>query len=346
MNVAILGAGLMGEWHARAARRAGATVSLVVDPDRSRGEKLASRFRGAEWSPNVESVAKADVRAVHVCTPLAHHGANVEIALAAGVSCLVEKPLTAGAADTIRLLGVARERGLVLCPSHQYLYQRGVLNAVNALDRIGPVRHCIATCCTAGADGGIDPGALAVDILPHPLSLLRRMLGERFSSFAWRAESSLPGELAVHAADAATAVSIVVSTRGRPTRNELEIIGERGSLHVDLFHGFAVESGSHVSRASKAARPLLLSSATFGASAANLVRRAVSSEPAFPGLNELVKRFHEAVRGESPSPIDSAETVDVALARDSIAHAIAGAGPPSAGRSGAAGDDRGGRAVR
>lgn len=325
VKVAIVGAGLMGEWHARAARHGGATVSLVVDPDRSRGEKLASRFAGAEWSSTVESAAKAGVGAAHVCTPLEHHAANVETALTAGVSCLVEKPLTSGAADTIRLLDIARDRSLVLCPSHQYLYQRGVLNALSALDRIGPIRHCIATCCTAGAVGGVDPGALAVDILPHHLSLLRRMLGPRFGSLVWGVESSMPGELAVHAADAVTAVSIVVSTRGRPTRNELEVIGEHGSVHIDLFHGFAVESGSQVSRASKVARPLILSSATFGASAANLLRRAISSEPAFPGLNELVKRFHQAVRGESPNPIDPAETVDVALAREAIAHAIAAA---------------------
>ena len=322
MKAAIAGAGLMGAWHARAAQHAGAAVVLVIDPDESRGKALARRFAGARWSADADSIANAGVEAAHVCTPLSDHEASVGRAIAAGVSCLVEKPLGPDSASTQRLLELARARGVIVCPSHQYLYQRGVMKAVAAAGSIGPLRQCLALCCTAGAERGFDPASLAADILPHHLAIFRRLSGDRFTPLLWRASSVRPGELSAWAADEDTAYSIVVSTAGRPTRNEVELIGDGGTLRIDLFHGFAVQSGSRVSRASKAARPLVSAAATFASATYNLARRAVDRETAFPGLRELVCRFYDSVRTRSQSPIGSGETLDVAIARDAIIGAL------------------------
>jgi predicted dehydrogenase len=322
MNAAIVGAGLMGEWHARAARHAGVNIALVVDPDESRGAALAARFPGAKWTGDSDAISRGGVTSAHICTPLSDHESSVGRAIAAGVNCLVEKPFASDAPATERLLRLAHERGVLVCPSHQYLYQHGVMEAVAAIDSIGPVRQCLALCCTAGARDGVDPSSLAADILPHHLALFRRVSGPGFSSTAWQARSSRPGELAALGSDGATAFSIVVSTSGRPTRNELELIGENGSVHVDLFHGFSVRSGSRVSRASKAARPLLASTATLASATINLARRALASETAFPGLREIVARYYSAIRTGAPAPVDVHETLDVAVARDRILQAL------------------------
>jgi predicted dehydrogenase len=324
VRAAIVGAGMMGEWHARAARDAGATIALVVDPDESRGSSLAGRFAGARWSADPDSVADEKVQSAHICTPLAEHESSVERAIRAGVNCLVEKPLSVNATSTERLLNLARDGAVVLCPSHQYLYQRGVMEALAAVGGIGPLRHCLAVCCTAGAQAGVDPSSLAADILPHHLAVFRRIKGDGFASLSWRAMSSGPGELSAWASDGITAFSIVVSTGGRPTRNEVELIGENGTVSVDLFHGFSVRSAGQVSRASKAARPLVRASTMLAAAAFNLGRRAVAGETAFPGLRELVKRYYTSLRHSSPAPVSANETVDVAIARDAILHALAG----------------------
>jgi hypothetical protein len=198
------------------------------------------------------------------------------------------------------------------------------MEALAAVDAIGPLRQCLAICCTAGAQGGVDPHSLAADILPHYLALFRRMKGEGFASLQWRAISLRPGELSAWASDGITVFSIVVSTSGRPTRNEVELIGENGTVSVDLFHGFSVRSSGKVSRTSKAARPLVHATNTFAAATFNLAHRAVARETAFPGLRELVKRYYTSLRNSTPAPIASDETIDVAIARDAILHALAG----------------------
>jgi predicted dehydrogenase len=312
----------MGEWHARAARHAGVTVALVIDPMESRAFSLAKKFSGARWSADPGALEDGGVKSAHICTPLTDHESSVERAMRAGVNCLVEKPLTPSAASTERLLELARVQRLILCPSHQYLYQEGVMEALAAVDSIGPLRHCRALCCTAGADGGVDPSSLVADILPHHLALFRRLMPDGFSGLQWRSESAQPGELSVWANDGSATFSIIVSTGGRPTRNEIELIGERGTLSVDLFHGFSVRTGGQVSRVSKAARPLVTATGTLAASTFNLARRAVAGETGFPGLRELVRRYYRSLGSGSPSPIAAEETLDVAVARDAILHAL------------------------
>ena len=101
---------------------------------------------------------------------------------------------------------------------------------------------------------------------------------------------------------------------GRPTTNQLEIIGERGTITVDLFHGFAVTFGGTVSRRTKVTRPFTVAASTAAAAAANLAGRAWRREPAYPGLRELLSRFYAAVRGQGPNPISPAETIAIARA--------------------------------
>ena len=322
MRAAIVGAGLMGEWHARAARRAGATVNLVIDPVESRASSLARYFSGAKWSADPEALANSGVKSAHICTPLADHESSVERAIRAGISCLVEKPLAANAASTERLLELARVEGVVLCPSHQYLYQEGVMEALSAVHSIGPLRHCRALCCTAGADSGTDPSSLAADVLPHHLAVFRRLKAEGFHALLWRSETARAGELSAFANDGTTTFSIIVSTGGRPTRNEVELIGEVGTITIDLFHGFSVRIDGRVSRVSKIGRPLVSATGTLAAATFNLARRAVTGETAFPGLRELVQRYYTSLRSGSPGPITPKETVDVAVARDAIVQAL------------------------
>jgi hypothetical protein len=73
-----------------------------------------------------------------------------------------------------------------------------------------------------------------------------------------------------------------------------------------------------VSRRAKVAQPFVAAGTTLGGAAANLVRRALRAEYAYPGLRELVLQFYQAVRQERPAPISPASTTDVACARDRI----------------------------
>ncbi len=310
----------MGRWHAHAIRRLGGRVALVVDPRRDRGTELAARV-GAQFAEQLDPSRVMELgAAAHVCTPLDTHEDVVSRLVDAGVHVLVEKPLTETAETTADLLARAESRGVVLCPVHQFPFQTGVRRLVDSLPSLGPVRHVDFTACTAGAAGLDDAGqnALAADVLPHPLSLLSRLLAGAVDELDWRVARPYAGALrAVAAADGLDA-ALLVSTRGRPTTNTLRVIGERGTAVADLFHGFSIVQRGRVSRRRKISQPFLLSGATIGAASANLGRRAVRREPAYPGLRELVHDFYEALEGTAPPPVSPVETLAVARARDRI----------------------------
>jgi predicted dehydrogenase len=256
---------------------------------------------------------------VHVCTPLPTHEAVVAAALDARVHALVEKPLAADAETTRRLHERAASLDVLLCPVHQFLFQRGMLRAMAQLPDLGPIRQVDAIACSAGADGGTDQDRerVARDILPHALALARRILGAGIADAAWQVIGGA-GEIRATAPCGTATVMLAVSMRARPTENSLTVRCDGGTVRANLYHGYAVVDRGGPSRLDKVARPFVSSSGTFVSAATNLVARVVRAEPAYPGLRELVRRFHRAVLDGSPLPIGIDESVDVAHMRDGI----------------------------
>lgn len=320
VRAAIVGAGLMGRWHARAVARAGSVVVAVIDADPARAAALAAEYPGARAAATLASVSGEGVEAVHICAPLAAHEPLSRDAIAMGMHVLMEKPLLATARATAALLELAAQRGVLVCPVHQFPFQRGVCEIIARLPAIGPVLHLQALSCSAGAGTGDAElrDRVAADILPHPLSLAAAILESAMSDVAWCAQRSAPGELVIMGRSGAASISIVVSLGGRPTANELHVIGERGSAHADLYHGYSVVEDGRVSRGRKILHPFALSSASLVAAGTNLLRRAATGESAYPGLRELVAAFHDAVAGRSASPITPVRILDIARARDAI----------------------------
>lgn len=310
----------MGRWHAAAVVRCSGEIAFIVDPDRRKAAELARQHPGARVLGDLdELLAEGGADVAHICTPLETHVDLTERVLRAGFHALVEKPLAPDAGATARLLRLAESQERLLCPVHQFLFQTGVLRALEAVQRFGPVLHVDSVVCSAGAElGHGTPARIAADILPHPLSLIARLLQERIAKAEWHAEQSVAGELRATAHLGGVTLAILISMAGRPTANALRLIGARGTIHVDLFHGFAVVERGEVSRARKIARPFSLASGTILSATANLLARAARGEPAYPGLRELVRRFYLAVQMSGEPPIPADEILDVARAHDTL----------------------------
>jgi predicted dehydrogenase len=325
LRAGVVGAGLMGRWHAHAIRHVGGQVVALIDPDVQRAQRLAARLPGR---PAADSELAAAIRAhrievLHVCTPLATHDAIARQAIEAGIPVLVEKPLAGDARATEALYALADARGVLLCPVHQFLFQPGILTAERAVPTLGVLRQLDVVACSAGADGASDDEreGVAVDILPHGLALARRLIRASLTGVEWDVSGGPPGEIRAMADIGGTSVMLAVSMRARPTENALTARFDLGTVRANLFHGFAtIERGRH-SRLDKLGRPFLTSAQAMGAAAENLARRLVRRESAYPGLRELVRRFHLACANRTPSPIGVDEAVDVAWARDSIREA-------------------------
>ena len=325
IDVAIIGAGLMGRWHAHSATRAGASVRGIFDVNPVRAKALAAKHPGARvfdaWDPSeVASIA----RVAHVCTPIDTHDGLIRGLLSLGVSVLAEKPLTPDASSTARLLDLATTRGVQLWPVHQMPFQDGVKRLRSELGSLGRLLHIEFTTCTAGATAGGDEeqDRLIADVLPHPFSLLWALGAGPVASLNWTLLHPQPGELRAVSVSGRTAVSVAISTHGRPTSNKLRVIGERGTFDADLFHGFAVLSRGRVSRSGKVLQPFADAADTIARAGANLASRAINQEPAYPGLTALVEAFYGAVRGTSESLMSRDEILDIASARDQFEESL------------------------
>ena len=323
--VAIVGAGLMGTWHARYARQSGGFVCGIVDPDRQAAERLAAEFSGVRAFPALGALLEGcRPRAIHICTPLESHYGLAATALNAGVHVLMEKPLAATAVATRDLLLMAQRNGVLLVPAHQFLFQRGFVDAQAALPALGPILHVDATFCSAGAEhvaGTSDE--IAFGILPHPLALLERFISGSLALLRWRADRAGVGEWRIVGVTEGVTVSILISLRGRPTECSLRLVTVGGSVELDLFHGFATIDTARISKSGKVAKPFRVSARRAVGAGWNLMQRFATREFAFPGLRALISTFYAAARTGSAPPINADEIIAVAAARDTLLASVA-----------------------
>lgn len=88
-------------------------------------------------------LAEAGPDVVHVLTPPETHVRLVTACLSSGAHVICEKPVTPTSAELAQLLEVAADNGRHLMESHNYRFNRGVLEMREAIDRgeIGTVRE-------------------------------------------------------------------------------------------------------------------------------------------------------------------------------------------------------------
>ena len=324
LRAAIIGAGLMGRWHADAVTRLGGRVAIVADPDPDRAAELAEEFGALSTVRIGDALSRQLADVAHVTTPPEEHPYAIRAALESGLHVLAEKPLAPSAAVTAELYSIATTKSLLLCPVHQSLFQSAVITLLRETQRLGRVRQVAVVICTAGANGGDDAARdrLVCDVLPEPLTLAAHILPGGIAGTRWQASRAAAGEVQVSGARDGVSISLLVSTRGRPTRNNLAVTGEIGSIHADLLHGFAFVEHRKLSSVGRIVRPFGVAAETVKAATASLVRRASRREQVFPGLRELVRHFYDAVSSGGVPPISMAETLDIAAERDTIVRAL------------------------
>lgn len=320
IRAGIVGAGLMGRWHAQALEMEGGEVVGIADFDLTKAETLSGKYPNARTFSGVEEMlADGQIDVLHICSPIESHAEIAERAISSGVHLLVEKPLAETNAATLKLYEMAREKNTLLCPIHQFAFQRGVEKAKDQLPRIGQLIHIETRICSAGA-AGLGPehlDAIAFDILPHPLSLLQRILGTDITAAEWDVFQPIPGELRILSRDKdSTSISIFISMNSRPTENTFHLLGTHGVIHIDLFHGYSFMEPGRVSRMAKLTHPFDYAARSFGTAVANLARRSLRREAAYPGLRRLIGEFYRSVKFGLESPVSRAEALAIAEIRD------------------------------
>jgi predicted dehydrogenase len=319
IRAGIVGAGLMGLWHAHAIEKAGGEVVAFADFNIEKAERLAAKYADAKAFFDLEKMlGEQNLDVLHICSPTESHEIIAETAIRAGVHLLIEKPLAATAVQTSRLYNLAAQYNTHLCPVHQFAFQDGAAKAQNNLSKIGRLVHLEANICSAGGAGSnaeqLDQ--IAADILPHPLSLMQKFLKADISEVEWSGSRPASGELRISGQTQETSLSIFISMNSRPTKNSFHLFGSEGAIHLDLFHGYSVIEPGKTSRAAKILHPFDLAVRNFSAATFNLARRTVRRESAYPGLRQLIHEFYDSIKSASEPPITPLQAIAVAEVRD------------------------------
>lgn len=194
LGVAIVGTGMIGAVHRRAALLAGAVVRGVSASSPERGAEVAQAWDVPRAYRDIgEALADPEVQVLHVCTPNHLHRAMAQAALEAGKHVICEKPLATTLHDAEALSALAASTGLVATVPFVYRYHPVVREARARIAHgdLGPLRLIHGSYLQdwlldpASNNWRVDPalgGASRVfaDIGSHWCDLVEWVSGERF----------------------------------------------------------------------------------------------------------------------------------------------------------------------
>ncbi len=175
LDLAIVGAGIMGANHGRIARGLpGVRVAVVVDPDPERGRALAARL-DARWCADLGDAPSFD--AAVVAAPTSAHRELGEQLLSDGIPTLIEKPLALNVDDARALVEAARRTDTFLTVGHVEQFN----TAVQELDRLlTDVIHIHADRLSPYSPR-VQEGVV-LDLMIHDLDIVRRISGAPVAS--------------------------------------------------------------------------------------------------------------------------------------------------------------------
>ena len=170
IRFAILGAGRIGQVHARAvAGNHDAVLAAVFDPVAEAASAISAQYGAAVCG--IEEIASADdIDAVILCTPTDLHAEQIELFSRAGKAVFCEKPIDLDSVRVRACLDVVEESGAMLMVGFNRRFDPHFMGVKAAIDdgRIGAPEMGIIT--------SRDPGAPPADYIKRSGGIFKDMM--------------------------------------------------------------------------------------------------------------------------------------------------------------------------
>jgi predicted dehydrogenase len=332
-RVGIVGAGAAAAVHLRALQRLpGKRVVAIHDIHPGRAAALAAEF-GLPRSVAMDRqrfYENGKPQLVHVVTPPhLHQDIGLE-ALARGVHVFVEKPpaLTLEGCRLLQRRG--KSGGVTIGINENTALDPRILRACRAIvaGKLGRLVHIDGYYAFGLGASELPPkwmdrlpGGMLEDLLPHLLTIARRLAGGALTPEYWRLISSgrtsgqRHDELRLFLTrDNGPTVSLVISLNGRPKALSFAVHGTDGVLAIDLrnmLFGINIDSGGPIARNSRLIRASLVVPCQIVANAAGLL--AGYRERYGSSLHSIRAHYAALETGqEIPAPLSRGiETVEI-----------------------------------
>jgi predicted dehydrogenase len=176
VRVAVVGYGYWGSKHVRVLSALPGISVTVVDNDPARLAAARSAFPSVRLATSLEEVATG-VDGIVIATPPRSHARLATIAIDAGCSVLVEKPLATTVLDCEELIAAADNRGVILMSGHTFEHNAAVwkLRDIALSGELGEIRYVDSARLNLGL---YQPDVNVVwDLAPHDVSIVNFLLG-------------------------------------------------------------------------------------------------------------------------------------------------------------------------
>jgi predicted dehydrogenase len=251
LSVAIIGAGRVGQIRAKAIRRAGRALLVVVaDTDRERAEKIAEGTSAEVSSDWVSVVKRVDIDAIVVSTPTKLHSEVTIASLRAGKHVLCEKPLGRNVSEARQMFDTALVTGRLLKTGFNYRHMAHVRKAKELLE-VGALGDLHFLRCRYGhggrpgyekewcTDAELSGGGVLLEQGIHIFDLVRHLLGEpsqilaQTRRFYWNFPAVEDNGFCMLQTTGGQMAQIHVSWTQWVNLFELEIFGRDGYLRLE-----------------------------------------------------------------------------------------------------------------
>lgn len=248
-KIGLIGAGRMGERWAKVIDGSTlAELSLIVDPNKEVGEKIALRY-GAAYLPGFPE-ENVSVDAFFIVTPHAYLYQNAKYALQFNKPVFIEKPGTRTAAEMKSLIVLAKKKRLPLMVGFNYRFFAAIRKAKKIVDaktlgkilfvrlihghqgRVGYEKEWRMNKKIAGGGVLMDQGVHLIDlILWFMPGEIKKLSAVSQNSF-WKSDVEEQAYIILKNNKGQLASISVGITEWRPIFS-LEIIGEKGYVRVE-----------------------------------------------------------------------------------------------------------------
>lgn len=191
-RVGIVGAGLMGNWHAERWRQLPVELAGFYNRSRPAAQKAVERFGGEVFGSLDELVENVDI--VDICTPTPAHKEGVLAAARAGKPVMCEKPVSRHLSDAQEMIAACETAGVPLFVGHVVRFFPQYVAARKALDQGDLGKPGVIRLLRAGVFPRATPdtwynsfeqgGGVVMDLSIHDLDFARWCFGEVERVFA------------------------------------------------------------------------------------------------------------------------------------------------------------------
>ncbi|WP_330631919.1 Gfo/Idh/MocA family protein [Halocatena halophila] len=254
LRTAVVGAGVISGQHLTGLRKCPNTTPVgVCDIDEDRARSMAHDHNTTAYTDLDELLETESLDWLHICTPVQTHESIGLSALKAGVSVLIEKPITVTADELTTLRDTAETNDAIVSPVHNHMFDPATRRARALLDRgiVGDIRGVDVTYTGASYAHEPNRGAWTFELpggefeegIPHPLYLALALGGYPADTSAidirtaltraYEQEFSYDSVQLQYQTDHGVLCSVRVQPGGTPV-HRIDIHGSAGSLVIDL----------------------------------------------------------------------------------------------------------------